>query len=138
MENKTMTQPNLKILNNINFISSLAVDVMKRNYASISSDTLFKELDDLCHKYVEQKLIEEQERAAKAFAYSKTAAAVIERVDSFFSYSLVKNNHKMRLTKKEFDYMMERLTTEEQAIVQDWFETNGGYDKYIFTGFQGG
>jgi hypothetical protein len=111
---------------------------MKRNYASISSDTLFKELDDLCHKYVEQKLIEEQERAAKAFAYSKTAAAVIERVDSFFSYSLVKNNHKMRLTKKEFDYMMERLTTEEQAIVQDWFETNGGYDKYIFTGFQGG
>ena len=133
-----MTQPNLKVLNNINFISTLAVDIMKRNYASISSDALFKELDELCHKHVEQKLLEEQERATKAFAFSKTAAAVIERVDSFFSYSLVKNNHKMRLTKKEFDYMMERLNQNEQALVQEWLETNGGYDKYIFTGFQGG
>lgn len=133
-----MTQPNLRVLNNVGFISSLATDVIKRNYASIATDKLFQELQELCRKHVEQKLIEEQQHAEKAFAYSKTAKAVIERIDGYFSYSLIKNNHKMRLTKKEYEYMMERLNDTEQSLVNEWLEQNGGVDKYIFTGFQGG
>lgn len=133
-----MTQPNLKILNNTHFISSLAMDVMKRNYASIASDSLFNELNVLCRKHIEQKLLEEQKMMEKAFAFSKTAQAVIERVQAYFNYSLVKNSHKMRLTKKEYDYMMERLNDTEKGIVEEWFDSNGGLDKYIFTGFQGG
>jgi hypothetical protein len=133
-----MMAPNLEVLNKMNFISTLAIDIMKRNYASVATDSLFKELDELCHKHVEQKLLDEQERAAKAFAFSKTAKAVIQRIQSYFDYSLVKDNHKMRLSKKEFDYMMQRLNSEEQALVHGWVETNGGFDKYVFTGFQGG
>lgn len=133
-----MTNPNLQTLNHINFISTLAVDIMKRNYASVATDELFKELDKLCHKYVEQKLIEEQQIAEKSFAYSKTAQAVIERMEAYLNYSLHKNNHKMRLSKKEYDYMIERLNDVEKTLVGEWLETNGGFDKYIFTGFTGG
>ena len=133
-----MTQPNLQILNNTQFISSFAMDIMKRNYASIANDELFRELDALCRKHIEQKLLEEHKMMEKAFAYSKTAQAVIERIQSFFDYSLLKNNHKMRLTKKEYDYMLERLNGTEKSLVDEWLEQNGGFDKYIFTGFQGG
>lgn len=133
-----MTTPNFDVLNKIDFISTLAIDVMKRNYALVSTSELFGELNNLCREYVRQKLIEEQKRAEKAFAYSKTAQAVIERVDNYFSYSLVKNNHKMRMTNKEFNYMMERLNDTEKVIVEEWLQQNGGLDKYIFSGFQGG
>ena len=133
-----MTTPNFDVLNRIEFISTLAIDVMKRNYALVSTSELFDELNELCRNHVRQKLVEEQKRAEKAFAYSKTAQAVIERVDNYFSYSLVKNNHKMRMTSKEYHYMMDRLNDTEKAIVQEWLEQNGGLDKYIFSGFQGG
>jgi hypothetical protein len=65
---------------------------------------------------------------------SKTANAVIERIDGYFKYSLVKNNHKMRLTKKEYDYMIGRLEEADKQIVESWIQENGGYEKYIFAG----
>ena len=107
-----MTTPNFDVLNKIDFISTLAADVMKRNYALVSTSELFDELNELCRNHVQQKLVEEQKRAEKAVAYSKTAQSVIERIDHYFSYSLVKNNHKMRMTSKEYHYMMDRLKTE--------------------------
>ena len=133
-----MTQPNLQVLSNINFISSLAVDVMKRNYASVSDEKLFQELNTLCRKHIEERLMKEYEIAQKSFAFSKTAKAVIERIQFYFDYSLIKNNHKMRLTEKEFSYMMQRLGDAEKSIVDEWLKVNGGTDKYIFSGFQGG
>ena len=133
-----MTHPNLQVLSNINFISSYAVDVMKRNYASVSDEKLFQELNALCRKHIEERLMKEHEIAQKSFAFSKTAKAVIERIQFYFDYSLIKNNHKMRLTEKEFNYIMQRLSDAEKTIVEEWLKINGGIDKYIFSGYQGG
>lgn len=67
--------------------------------------------------------------------YSKTADSAIERIEAYFKYSLIKNNHKMRLTKKEYDYMMGRLEEADKQVVERWLEENGGFDKYIFSGY---
>lgn len=129
-----MVNANL-VLNNTNFISSLARDVMKQHLSHICDDQLFNELEDMCKIHIQKRMREYETMMADKARQSKTADAVIQRIDEYFSYSLIKNNHKMRLTKKEYDYMMGRLEEDDKLIVEKWLEDNGGFDKYVFSGY---
>ena len=123
------------ILNNTHFISSVARDVLSRHFPHLCDEQMFKELEDICRIHVQKRMREYQAMMNEKEALSKTAKSVIERIDGYFTYSLVKNNHKMRLTRKEYDYMMNRLSETEKLMVEKWLEDNGGLDKYIFSGY---
>ena len=123
------------VLSNTQFISSYARDVLKRHIPHICDDQLFSELEDMCKIHLQKRMREYQAMMNEKEILSKTAKSVIERIDGYFTYSLVKNNHKMRLTRKEYDYMMNRLSETEKLMVEKWLEDNGGLDKYIFSGY---
>lgn len=129
-----MANANL-VLNNTNFISSLARDVMKQHLGHICNDQLFNELEDMCKIHIQKRMREYESMMIDKERQSKTADSVIERIDGYFKYSLVKNNHKMRLTKKEYEYMMSRLNETDRLAVEKWMADNGGFDKYIFSGY---
>lgn len=129
-----MVNANL-VLNNTNFISSLARDVMKQHLGHICNDQLFNELEDMCKIHIQKRMREYESMMIDKERQSKTADSVIERIDGYFKYSLVKNNHKMRLTKKEYEYMMSRLNETDRLAVEKWMADNGGFDKYIFSGY---
>ena len=133
MKDMKMGNANL-VLNNTKFISALARDVLKQHLSNICDEQLFNELEDLCKIHVQKRMREYETMMIDKERQSKTANAVIERIDGYFKYSLVKNNHKMRLTKKEYDYMIGRLEETDKLIVEKWLQENGGYEKYIFAG----
>ena len=133
MKDMKMGNANL-VLNNTKFISALARDVLKQHLSNICDEQLFNELEDLCKIHVQKRMREYETMMMDKERQSKTANAVIERIDGYFKYSLVKNNHKMRLTKKEYDYMISRLEEVDKQIVESWIQENGGYEKYIFAG----
>ena len=123
------------VLNNTQFISSYARDVLKRHIPHICDDQMFDELEDMCKIHLQKRMREYQTMMSEKEVLSKTAKNVIERIDGYFTYSLMKNNHKMRLTRKEYDYMMDRLSESEKLTVEKWLEDNGGLDKYIMVGY---
>mgnify|MGYP003331721504 FL=1 len=123
------------ILNNTHFISSTAREVLSRHLPHLCDEQMFNELEDMCRIHVQKRMREYQAMMNEKEVISKTAKNVIERIDGYFNYSLVKNNHKMRLTRKEYDYMMNRLSETEKLMVEKWLEDNGGLDKYIFSGY---
>jgi len=123
------------VLNNTHFISSYARDVLKSHMPHVCDDQLFRELEDMCKFHVQKRMRDYNIMLQKKAELSKTAESVIERIENYFNYSLHKNNHKMRLTRKEYEYSMGRLEVAERMAVEKWLDDNGGLDKYIFSGY---
>jgi hypothetical protein len=126
---------NKLVLENVKYISIHTKDVLKIHCGSICNDSLFDELEALCKQHVQQKIEKYENALAESAKQSVKADSLIEKIEHYMTYSLMKNNHKMRLTRKEYDYGMNRLDEAEKHKVEKWLDNNGGFEKYIFSGY---
>lgn len=128
---------NRQILDNVSFISLHTKDILKRHYYAVVNDELFNELERLCRERV-VKAFDSYDTCVEANKGARTKASnLIHRIKHYYEYSIYKESPKMRFTKNEYESSIQVLSQEEKDTVIRWMEENGGYDKYIFSGFGG-
>lgn len=121
-------------LEEMTFISSFTKSVLKNRYHFCNDQTL-QELEQMCHNFLLERkkqydLFVEENKKKKP-----SADTLVWRIQHYYSYAMLKDSPKMRLTKKEYDEGLSVLDEEEKQKVEQWLVDNGGYDKYIFCGF---
>lgn len=121
-----------QIINTLTFLSPATKDYLRIFCPQLASDEFFQSVEVECKRLVLTRIKEHDNMLSSTAEENKKAKALIERIKYFHSYSLHKGA-RMRFTKNEFDYGMNRLEEEEQKKVIQWLEDNGGIDKYILT-----
>ena len=128
---------NRQVLDNVSFVSFDTKSILKSHYYSIVNDELFAELEQLCRERV-IKAFDKYDACVETNKDARTKASnLIHRIKHYYDYSTYKESPKMRFTKNEYESSIQLLSQEEKDKVICWLEENGGYDKYIFSGFGG-
>lgn len=134
----TKLEKQTALINGFMFVSPLTRDLMRLHCTEIANQETFEELENLCKNYLLTKIRSYNKMLKEAGEKSRTAESMIQRIRHYHDYAEHKQSPKMRLTKKEYDYGMNRLNDEERLKVEQWIDGNGGFDKYVFSGYNAG
>jgi CRISPR/Cas system CSM-associated protein Csm2 small subunit len=109
--------------------------LLKLHCIEIAKPELFEELEKQCKNIVLNKIYEYNRNLEESRVRSKTAEAVIERIKYFFAYAQHKQSLKMRFTLKEYEHAISLIDDVEKKKVEKWLDDNGGFDKYVLSGY---
>jgi hypothetical protein len=126
---------NYVLADSFSFISPHNKDLLKLHCIEIAKPELFEELEKQCKNIVLNKIYEYNRNLEESRVRSKTAEAVIERIKYFFAYAQHKQSLKMRFTLKEYEHAISLIDDVEKKKVEKWLDDNGGFDKYVLSGY---
>ena len=126
------------LINGFMFVSPLTRDLMRLHCTEIANQETFDELENLCKNYILTKMHGYNKLLEEAGEKSRTSENVIQRIQHYLWYAEHKQSPKMRMTKKEYEHAMSRLSDQEKSKVDSWVADNGGLDKYMFSVYNAG
>lgn len=105
-------------------------DIERAYNIYFSNDNLI-EVENLIHNYLTEMIAERERKREETMRLIRTSDYVIEKLDTAFDYSKVKESPKFLTKRQEYNRMVSFLDEEEKNKVIEWVMNKGGFEQVL-------